>query len=99
LSPKRVGKAFEWIWNGVIALDMGIADWTGLTESTGRYIDPAGYSSDSAFDNKIGIFQWPFFYEKGIIKHSYLVSEQKLGFFVQIKEDVPLSAGLTAGIH
>jgi len=29
----------------------------------------------------------------------YFVSERKLGFFVQIKEDVPLSAGLTAGIH
>ena len=44
-----------------VALDMGITVWTGFTESTGRYIDPTGYSSDSACDNKIGIFQWPFF--------------------------------------
>ena len=50
-------------------MDLGIAVWTGFTESTGRYIDLAGYSFDSAFDNKNGIFQWSFFYEKGIIKH------------------------------
>jgi len=40
---------------------MGIDDWTGFTESTGRYIDPAKYSSDSAFDNKNGIFSGGFF--------------------------------------
>jgi len=61
LSLKRVRKALEWISHGIIGLDMGIDDWTGFTESTGRYIDPAGYSSDSAFDNKNGIFSGGFF--------------------------------------
>jgi len=50
---------------------MGIAVWTGFTKSTERYIVAVGYSSNSAFDNENGTFQWPFFYEKGIIKHSY----------------------------
>jgi len=48
--------------NGRVTLDMGIAVWTGLTGSTGRYIDPVGYSTNSAFDNENGIFQWPHFF-------------------------------------
>ena len=35
---------------------LGIAVWTGLTVSTGRYIVAVGYSSNSAFDNENGHF-------------------------------------------
>jgi len=51
---------------------LGIAVWTGLTGSTGRYIVAMGYSSNSAFDNENGTFGDCFILQMYIIKDLYM---------------------------
>lgn len=61
---------------------MGIAVWTGLTESTGRYIVAVGYSSNLAFDNENG-HSWRLLYSSDMYHKGPLNVKESVSFAIK----------------
>ena len=61
---------------------MGIAVWTGLTGSIGRYIVAVGYSSNSAFDNENGHF-WGLLYSSNVHHKGPLYLRESVSFAIK----------------
>ena len=61
---------------------MGIAIWTGLTGSTGRYIVTMEYSYNSAFDNENGHF-WRLFYSSNAHYKRPLYFKESVSFAIK----------------